>query len=342
MRVLVTGATDFVGGHAARSLHALGRCVLASGRDRVRGERLADSGLAFRPADLTCPEEADALCRGVDAIVHCAALSAPWGARRAFWRANVDATEHLLRAADRHDVQRFVHLSSSSVYARPFDQFALREDAPLPRRGPGAYAESKREAEARVRRSSVPHVILRPRGIFGPGDTSLLPRLVDALARQRLPQIGTDDTLTDLTEVRDVVRAMEAALGADGPALNRTYNISGGEPIRLWPTIRRIAAALDLPPPRRALSFGVAYALAAGLEAGAALTGREPQLTRYTVGLLGKTTTLDIGEAMTRLGYRPAVSMEDGIDRFLSWRKASSEASGNAPAPMPRREGLVG
>ena len=99
MRVLVTGATGFLGGAVARRLHAAGDDVLATGRDIGRGGQLAAAGIRFLPMDLATDGAVADLCRRQDRIVHCAALSSPWGPHEAFYRANVKATRNLVDAA---------------------------------------------------------------------------------------------------------------------------------------------------------------------------------------------------------------------------------------------------
>jgi nucleoside-diphosphate-sugar epimerase len=318
MDVLVTGATGFLGKRVAAMLVDRGHRVIGAGRDRERASMLE---LPVRLVDLE--GDVAGLCDGVEAIVHCAGLSSAWAPYRRFEAANVRGTEHLLREAKRAGVKRFVHVSTSSVYARARDQYALAETSGLPRRPANDYVATKLAAEHRVRRAGIPYAILRPRGIFGPGDTSIFPRLLRALSTRRLPVIGTGETLGDLTYVDNVAEAAALALEAPSSALDATYNVTNAEPVKVWRTIGELAKALDLPPPRRRLPFGAAIALAAALELRSLATRArpEPLLTRYTVTLLGCTTTLDVSSAMRRLGYRPRVSMDEGLARFVAWWK---------------------
>lgn len=315
MTVLVTGATGFLGRRVVARLLARGHGVIATGRKR----ELAPAGVPFRRGDLE--SELTGLCDGASSVVHCAGLSSAWAPYARFEAANLGGTERLLRDAERAGVSRFVHVSTSSVYARARDQYAIAETARLPKRPANAYVATKLAAEHAVRRARVPHVILRPRGIFGPGDSSIFPRLLRALETRRLPVIGSGETLGDLTYVDNVADAAVLAVEADRAALGETYNVTNAEPVRIWETIAELAGALDLPRPRRRLPLGAALALAGALELRSLATpGRpEPLLTRYTVTLLGCTTTLDPSRAMQKLGYRPAVSMHEGLERFVAW-----------------------
>lgn len=114
--VLVTGATGFLGGAVAVALQAQGYSVRCTGRSAERGARLRRAGLSFVPAELSAERESVALCAGIDAVVHCAALSSPWGPQAAFERANVTATRHILAGCERHGVRRLVHISTPSLY----------------------------------------------------------------------------------------------------------------------------------------------------------------------------------------------------------------------------------
>lgn len=325
MRILVTGATGFLGGAVARTLHAQGHHVIASGRDPARGRQLEQAGLCFRPADLNQRDATHTLCRDVDAVVHCAALSSPWGPRRVFLRSNVDATDALIAACLEARVARLVHLSSPSLYMGGGDREQVREDDPLP--PPiNHYAATKREAELHVLAAharGLRSVILRPRAIFGPGDTTIFPRVLRALETGRLPQIGDGQNRVDLTYLDNAVQAVERALRAPDSACGQIYNISNGEAVRLWDVLRWLCQELSLPPPRGRLPRPAAALLGGALELWhRALHPRvEPKLTRYNVEVLACTMTLDIRRARTQLGYAPTVSVQEGLERFVAWWK---------------------
>lgn len=339
MRITVTGATGFLGGNAARRLNAAGHRVVGVGRDRVRGRALKADGIGFVRADLTDAEQARAACVGAEVVVHCAAMSEPWGRYSDFYAHNVLATEHVIAACTAVRARRLVHISTPALYVNGRDRFEVREDEPLPAHFVSDYVRTKGLSEQRVQaagRTGLETIILRPRGLFGPGDRTILPRIVEALRARRLPRIGKGDNLADLTYIDNAALAIERAVGTGAPdtRLNgRVFNISNGERPRLWDLIDDLADHLALPRPRIALPYALAYRLGWASETGYRVLGRvgvrgEPRLTRYTVVLLGRSMTLDISAARGALGYRPEVSIETGIRRFVASLGAHAPAAG--------------
>lgn len=324
-RILVTGASGFIGSHIAQHFHAQGHDVLATGRDIPRLQFLAGQGMATRACDLA-DASLSALTDGIDAVVHCAALSSPWGRREDFMSANVLATERLLDASRQSQVGRFIHFSSPSIYFCLGDQFDRSEAFDPPERWINAYAETKWLAEDSVRAAvarGLPAMILRPRAVFGEGDRSIFPRLLGIARRGWFPRIGDGEALIDVTYVANVVAAVQACMQDHLPGDGRALNITNGEPISVKKLLQKLFSAMELrvrmfPMPRRAaIALGRASEVIANV-----LPGQpEPLLSRYGVGLLGFSQTLDISAARQQLGYAPTVSVDEGIDRFAHWWK---------------------
>ena len=336
--VLVTGATGFIGGALARRLHGLGARVTAQGRRA--GADLTATGMQFVRGDLAEAATAEAASAGQHYIFHCAALAAPWGPYKDFYRANVSATEHLAAAAQRQGAARFVHVSTPSLYFAGEARRNVRENDPLPTRQLTAYADTKRLAEqvvAEAQAGGLPTVMVRPRAVFGPGDATIFPRLLRQVARGRLRVIGPGDNLADLTYIDNVVDGLLLAARAPA-AVGQVYNLTNGEPQPLWPLIVKVSAALGYGPPKGRVALRTALALAGALELTYLLLGikREPPLTRYTVRMLALDATLDISAARRDLGYAPRVSVDEGMQRFLAWWReqpappASASAEGGA------------
>jgi nucleoside-diphosphate-sugar epimerase len=317
---LVTGATGFVGLPLVAALLARGERVRAMGRNPAALAKLAALGAEPVAADLCDRDAVIAACSGAGTVFHVGAFSAPWGPRATFEVVNVEGTAAVLEGCRRQGVSRLVHVSSPSVVFNGKDQTNLPEDAPYPSRFVSVYSETKKRAEDLVNaaHSKVPAVIVRPKAVFGPGDTSLLPRLITAAKAGRLPQIGAGANRVDLTYVDNVVHAL--LLAADTPdAIGKTYTITNGEPAPpLWEVIRTVLRGLGLSTDLRRIPLGLALAAATIMEGKALLTGKEPLLTRYSVQILARTQTYDISRAKHDLGYAPVVSLHEGIERTIA------------------------
>jgi nucleoside-diphosphate-sugar epimerase len=311
--ILVTGATGFLGGALVRHLKARGLPVLAMGRDAERCAALRAEGFPVLTHDLGTPFPPPG---PLSAIIHCAARSSPHGRVIEFGRANVTATANLLAMARAQGVERFVFISSSSVSFQPRDQLLVREDSPLPPPF-NAYAASKQAAEKLVLAArDLNPVILRPRGIYGLGDTALLPRLLRAARRGPLPLLRKGQGRIDLTHVDDVISAIMATLQGQ-PRTDRVYNISGGEVLPITGIVGKACALAGVTPRWRPMPLGPLMAAAGMAEAICrALPGSpEPAVTRYGLALFAYAQSLDLGRAREELGWAPQVSFDEGLRR---------------------------
>ncbi len=321
MRVLVTGASGFIGSHVAASLGEHGHRVVASGRD---WSRLAatSAGAAAIPADLVT-DDLSVLVKGCEAIVHCAAMASPWGPRDAFWRQNVVATERLLAAADASgSVRRFVHISSPSIYFRWRDQIDVAEEFVPPSRWITDYAETKWVAETRVvAHRGLGPVILRPRAVFGPRDTAIVPRLVAIARRGWFPLPAGGRAWTDVTYVDNVVDSVRLALKAPRDVEGAAFNITNGEPVQVYDLLSRLFGAIGVRTRYVRIPRFVARCGATAVEglARARRAAAEPRVTSYGIGLLGYSQTLTIAAARQRLGYTPRISLDEGLHRYATW-----------------------
>ena len=328
MKALVTGATGFLGGALARRLNRRGDDVTVTGRDPAALAALEREGMRPVRADLSDAAAMRDACRGQEVVFHCGALSSAWDRARNFYLANVAGTQNVVSGCEAAGVRRLVHVSTPSIYFRFEGRLNVREDAPLPAQPANEYARTKLLAEAEVDRAfarGLSVVTIRPRAVFGEGDRAILPRLVSRLQSGRLRIIGDGSNITDLTYVENVVDALLLCAESPRSTLGRKYNITNGEPLPLWGLIETLCLTLGYEFPRRRVPRPLAMGLAAVLEGVCRLLPGQPEplLTRYMVGVLSTSATLDIGAARRDLGYEPRISVEEGFARFARrWREA--------------------
>jgi len=324
MRVLVTGATGFLGGRLSRMLLAQGADVIATGRDRQAGVSLAEAGARFVATDLaaTPGTRLAELFGPVDAVVHAAALSSAWGPREAFMAANVVATRNVRDMAAHAGARRFVLVSTPAVTFRFADRLAVREDEPLPP-PVNAYAEMKRVAEMETLADPrIDAMVLRPRAIYGQGDKALLPRLVRAAQAGPLPLLRGGRACVNLTHVDDACRAILAALAAPA-GLRGVWNIACQEELPVRAIAEQAAARSGVAGRWRGVPWPLAREAVRLAEWRALLTpGRpEPRITRYGLGLLAFTQTLDVSAARRDLGFAASIAFEEGLRRTFGGEK---------------------
>lgn len=271
-------------------------------------------------ADLNDEKRIQALCKGASAIIHLAALSSPWGRTEDFYRINVDGTRSIVEAAKLANVDRFIHVSTPSLYFNYTDRFYVSESDPLPAKSVNPYAATKKLAEEIVdQASSLSRITIRPRAIFGPHDQALLPRLLKTCQEKGIPCFTPKSPIVDVTYVENAAHALCLALEASDRCSGEKYNITNGEPILLWDLLERLLLNLSIPRRRREIPYRLAYGAAWLSEKIAKLTRKEPSLTRYGVGVMSFSQTLSIEKARKELNYIPPITLDEGIRRYVRW-----------------------
>jgi dihydroflavonol-4-reductase len=317
-RVLVTGATGFTGGHLARRLAADGVAV----RALVRSPHLAAPllpGIELAAGDLT---DAGSLARavaGVDVVYNVAALYRAAGLDDNLYRAvNATAVGTLVEAAGAAGVQRVVHCSTVGVHGDIANPPA-DEDAPL--RPGDIYQETKLEGESVARRAAsdagVGLVIVRPTGIYGPGDRRLL-KLFRGVARRRFVVLGRGDIWYHLTYIDDLVDGFRLC-GTHPAAAGHTYILSGPEVTTLNELVAITAEVAGVTPLPLRLPVWPFWVAGAACEALCRPIGIEPPLYRRRVDFFTKSRAFDSSRAKTEIGYAPRIGLREGIGRTLAW-----------------------
>lgn len=329
-RVLVTGASGFIGGWIARGLAERGYAVRALYR-RPRPpaflERLAAGKVEIERRDLAWPEDARAAVRGMEAVVHAAALASDWGDAELFRRQNVEITVRLVEEARAAGCRVFVYLSSISVHGfGPHVQ--TNEEGPYYPLG-NPYQRTKKQAEEAVLAANGPGfrtVALRPADVYGPGDTTTFYRLLEAQERGIRGTLGGGLRLASLVAVEDLVQAAALALEREQSA-GQAFNITGGEP-NTWRQLLGYTASLLGVRPWLELPLFVARPVAAVLAAVYGFLGirRDPPLTPYRVEHVAYDFDFSIEKAQRLLGFSPTVGWREGLARTVAAYRAERQA----------------
>ncbi len=322
MKVLVTGATGFTGGHLARRLAAAGDHVrvLVRRPEQAEGWRLHDTEVVV--GDLTDADSLKAACAGVDVVYNIGALYRTAGLAPSTYRAvNAEGVATLIRAAAEASARRVVHCSTVGVHG-DVEHPPANEDAPL---SPGdIYQITKVEGERLATRAAdecgIELVIARPTGIYGPGDRRLL-KLFGGVARGRFLMLGAGDIFYHLTYVEDLCDGFRLC-GTVPCASGRTYILAGGEATTLQTLIDITAEVAGVRPPRLRLPVWPFWVAGAVCEAVCSPLGISPPIYRRRVDFFTKSRAFDISRARAELGFAPAVDLREGIRRTLEWYRA--------------------
>ncbi len=321
MKVLVTGASGFTGSHLARMLVESGSEVRALVRPSSSLAGL--NGVEIEPfeGDLSDEARLRRAVAGVDRVFHVAAVYREAKLPDSHYHdVNVLGTRRLAEAALAEDIP-FLYCSTCGVHGEV--QGVADESAPY---NPGdIYQRTKVEAERIVlalhRDRGLRAVILRPVGIYGPGDRRFL-KLFKGVARRRFPMIGTGQVSYHLTHVEDVARGFMRAADTPG-AVGEAFILAGAQHTSVEDLVGLIAENAGVPPPRFHWPAGPLYAAAALCEDVCRPLGIEPPLHRRRLDFYLKNRAFRIEKARRILGWEPSVDLKTGISRTLEWyRKA--------------------
>ena len=321
--IVISGITSAIGISLAKLLAEKGIRVVGFARriNKVK-ELLSHPLIEIKAADLNDQALMQSICAQAEVVVHLAALSTPWGAYKDFYQVNVNGTKTIVQASAHAKLKRFIHISTPSIYFNFKDRTSIAEEDPLPVKSVNAYAETKKIAETVIEDAYIPSITLRPRGIFGPHDQTLFPRILKACQRRGIPCFRKRSPIIDVTYVENLAHAIWLSIQAPDTCLGKTYNITNGEPCSLIEILEKLLNKLSIKASRRYIPYPLAYTIASLAEYKSKITKKEPLLTRYTVGVMNYSQTLSIEKAKKELNYKPIVSLTEGIDRYVKWLQA--------------------
>ena len=317
-KVLVTGATGFLGKYLIEELLNNDYEVVAQGR---KENVLSDIKEKYNVKILKCSlDEIKNVELKVDYVIHAAALSTVWGKWEDFYNSNVIGTENVIDFCKKNNVKRLVYVSSPSIYSAKYDRLNIKEDDFDKNNQLNFYIKSKILAENlinSIKDDKLEKVIIRPRGLFGIGDTSIIPRLIKANRKIGIPLFNDGKNIVDITCVENVALALRLAIESKN-AVGNTYNITNGEPREFKNILEELFEQINEPPKYLKINLNLMYGVSSIIEFIYKLFHiyKEPMITKYNICTLGYSQTLNIEKAKKDLNYIPKMTLSEGIKKY--------------------------
>ena len=323
MKALVTGGGGFLGLYIVEQLRAAGHAVRVFSRGHYPA--LTAMHVETQQGDLRDARAVERACAGIDAVFHVAAVPGVWGSWDSYHGINTTGTLNIISGCRRFDIQRLIYTSSPSVVFDGSDHINADESLPYPTNWLCHYPHSKALAEQAVLAADDPNglrtVSLRPHLIWGPRDNHLIPQLIQKACAGRLRQVGRGNNVVSISYVENAAAAhvqVEESLRNSRTAAGRAYFINEPDAVNLWDWINLILARAGLPPVTQRISATMAWYVGSVLEAAWKVSGRkhDPPMTRFVAAQLSVSHSYSIAAAQRDFGYKPLVSVNEGLRRM--------------------------
>ena len=323
MKIIITGATGFIGRNLSESFHKEGMRVVATGRSLSIGKELRQAGIEFIPADVRDQSQINNAFSPADYVIHCAGKAGDWGKYREFYETNVVGTRNVINACKRNDIRKIVYISTPSAYFNGRDRYGILESEPLPKKQFN-YGKTKLMAENQLlalKKEGFKTIILRPRAVYGEYDQNIVPRIIQLSEKKNLPMINGGRALVDITYVGNVVVAVRNCFSAPDDAWNEVYNISNGTPISMKEFSSQVLEIFGRPFKPKDIPESVAKITASIMELASILPfgNKKPAMTRFSVGYVAKSMTTSIEKAKQKLNYIPEITNQEGFGKVREW-----------------------
>ncbi|MEH6448415.1 MAG: NAD-dependent epimerase/dehydratase family protein [Oleispira sp.] len=328
MKVLITGATGFLGSYIVDKCIAQGDSVRVLVRKTSNLDYLKKyPAIEYAYGDLTDMDSLRDATKGVDAVYHSAARVTTQGDRTQFYNDNVVSTQCLVDEAKKQGVKRFIFISSPSIFFDFSHQNNINETYAYPKKYINLYSETKAQAEQYVLSANDENFIacsLRPRGIWGPRDTTgFVPKILLGMLKEKFPDMSDGkDIFATLCHVDNASDACILAAKSDKVG-GKAYFITDDEVVNVWDFLSLLGKTFNAPPikknvsPELLMRIGGIFDLIWKIPALARKV--EAPLSRYAVGLLTYSSTFDISAAKKDFGYNPKVNQSTGMASLKTW-----------------------
>jgi nucleoside-diphosphate-sugar epimerase len=312
----VTGGSGFIGSALIRRLVAEGWAVHALARSDASAAAVREPGAEPKPGDLADRKAMQEAASGCDTTFHLAAHLGMWGDWEDFVQGNVEGTRNALEASRAAGVKRFVHCGTEAALMAGEPLVNADETNPLRPDSPAPYPATKAQAEQLVRDGSdggLETVVVRPRFVWGAGDTTLLPGMAEMVEAGKFAWVSGGRHRTSVAHVDNVVEGL--ILGAERGTAGEAYFITDGEDVVFREFVTKMLATRGLDEPTRSIPLPIARAVRVTGEVlwGTLPLKGEPPLPRFGLWVMSQECTIDISKARAELGYEPVISQEDGL-----------------------------
>ena len=315
----VTGGSGFIGGALIERLRREGWEVRGLARSDRAAATLRERGAEPVMGDLQDVAAMRAGAEGCELAFHSAAQLGDWGTKAEFIRDNVDGTRHVVHACQEAGVRRLVHVGTEAALLSGRPLVNVNEDMPLQPHSRSSYSATKARAEMEVLDANgkgIETVVVRPRLVWGVGDTTILPNIRAQAEQGRWAWAGGGRHLTSTTHVDNTVEGLW--LGATRGTPGRAYFVTDGKPVVFRDFVTRLMATVGVELPDKKAPAALVGATASVGETAwkvLRLPGRPP-VTRLAYWLAAQECTIDITRARTELGYAPVKTIDEGMEEL--------------------------
>ncbi len=317
----MTGASGFVGGATVKRLLDEDCDVTAMSRSDKSDEKIRSLGATPSRCDLDSISAEN--IAGCEIVIHAAAHVDAWGAVDAWDKANVQGTKNVLQAARAAGVRRFIHIGTEAALVRGQDLIDVDETYPLAFDSPFPYCRTKALAEQAVlaandASANFSTIVLRPRFIWGPGDTTILPSVLEMTAAGKWTWIDRGAAMTSTTYIDNLVEAIMLARTGGKPG--QAYFILDQGTRSMHEVITAMASTQNVTLPDRSMPGWLARALGITLEGIWRTLGlkSKPPLTAHEAMVMSRNCTLNGAKAERELGYKPPITTQQGLRSMSS------------------------
>ena len=298
IKILISGGTGFLGGYTAKFLKSKGYEIGVLGRNLEKAKNLQNEGIKFYEIDFSMEEQIEELINimnDYDYVVHSGAMSSICGSYKDFYNANVLGSKNMVEASIKANIKKFIHISSPSIYYDYKDRLNVEETF-LPQKFANHYAKTKYEAEQLLKlyKEKIEIIILRPRAIIGPGDTSIFPKLIALNNRRGIPLFNKGKSIIDVTYVKNVSHAIELSILNNKELSGEAYNITNGEPGNIKELLDYFFNLINQKVRYISVPIVIMNGIGRIFEVVSKITNKDVILTRYSIGVLINSFTLNI------------------------------------------------